>query len=29
MVAQAWFDRSDRLGSPVSNELERRQSFLE
>ncbi|MDP2716591.1 hypothetical protein [Rheinheimera sp.] len=29
MVAQAWFDRSDRLGSSVSNELELKQSFLE
>lgn len=29
MIAQAWFDRNDRLGSSVSNELQLNQSFLE
>jgi M6 family metalloprotease-like protein len=29
MIAQAWFDRTDRLGSSVSNELSLKQSFLE
>jgi hypothetical protein len=28
-VAQAWFDRSDRLGSAVSNEMVLKQAFLE
>lgn len=29
MIAQAWFDRNDRLGSSVSNELQLNQSFFE
>lgn len=28
LIAQAWFDRSDRLGSSVSNELQLKQTFL-
>ena len=29
MIVQAWFDRTDRLGSSVSNELELKQAFIE
>ena len=29
MIVQAWFDRKDRLGSSVSNELQLSQSFIE
>ena len=29
LIAQAWFDRTDRLGSAVSNEWKMKQSFLE
>lgn len=29
MVVEAWFDRTDRLGSSVSNEITLKQSFLE
>ena len=28
MVVQAWFDRTDRLGSSVSNELKLTQTFI-
>lgn len=29
LIAQAWFDRTDRLGSSVSNELQLKQTFIE
>lgn len=29
LIAQAWLDRTDRLGSSVSNELQLKQTFIE